>query len=241
MRRALYIFAKDLREYYLKAPVVSWGLLFPLTAIAMMSLGVAAYGASRLVPGMVVLSLLFASTSMAQVAVAFEKRGGSFQLMLLMPVRPYELLLGKALGGILYGFLGVGVAVALVYAMGGHALLLHPRFFAAATVLGSLIFTLLALAVTLPLDPVSGVALLNIVRFSMVFLGGIVFPSVVFPRQLLPLAYAMPSTYIVEIVRYSMYNTWDYVDPYTSLAMSLIVLAALAPIAARITDRVLYP
>jgi ABC-2 type transport system permease protein len=241
VRRALHIFAKDMREYYLKAPVISWGLLFPVTAVVLMSLGLAAYGENRLVPGMIVLSLLFAATSMAQVAVAFEKRSGSFQLLLFMPVPPHELLLGKSLGGITYGFIGVGVAGLIIYATTGHTMLLHPGFFAAAVLLGSLTFTLLALAITLPLEPVSGVAVLNIARFTMVFLGGIVFPKVVFPRQLLPLAYTTPSTYVVEMIRYSMYNTWDYVDPYTSLIMSLIMFVTVALVTARITDKVLYP
>jgi ABC-2 type transport system permease protein len=241
LRKAVYIFAKDMREYYLKAPVISWGLLFPLTAVALMGLGLAAYGENRLVPGMIVLSLFFASTSMAQVAIAFEKRSGSFQLLLYTPIRPHELMLGKSLGGIAYGLVGVGIAELIVYTVTGHTTIVHPWFLIAALALGSLTFTLLALAVTLPLEPVSGVAVLNIVRFTMVFLGGIVFPKTLLPHPLQAIAYTMPSTYIVEMIRYSMYNTWEYTDPYTSLAMATIALAATTLITARIADRTLYP
>ncbi len=37
MPRITAIFLKDLRQYYLKAPVLSWGFLFPIAIIALLS------------------------------------------------------------------------------------------------------------------------------------------------------------------------------------------------------------
>ncbi len=241
MNNSLIIFLKDVREYYSKAPVISWGILFPLTAVVLMGLSIGLYGENRLVPGMFTLSLLFASTSMVQVAISFEKMSGTFQRILFLPLRDMELLIGKSLGGILYGFIGVGIAGFTVYFITGHTILLRPWFFIVGVLIGSLVFTFLCLIITLILDPIPGVATLNIVRFTMVFLGGIIFPKVMMPKILLPLTYALPSVYINEMIRFGLYNTWDYIDPYTSIAMSLIYLTTLFIIARRILDRILYP
>jgi ABC-2 type transport system permease protein len=241
LKNIWYLFIKDLVEYYSKAPVISWGILFTITAIALMSLGLGLYGESRLVPGMFTLSLLFASTSMAQVCISFEKMNNSFQRILFLPIRSYELLIGKSLGGILYGFIGVGIAGFLTYIITGHTVLIRPWYFIVGVVLGSIIFSLLSIVIMLLFDPIPGIAVLNIIRFTMVFLGGIVFPKIFMPKLLLPLVYSMPSVYIVEIIRFGLYNTWDYVDPYTSNIISLIILITLLLSSKMLIDHILYP
>jgi len=33
--------------------------------------------------------------------------------------------------------------------------------------------------------------------------------------------------YVNELIRYGLYNTWDYIDPYTSLIISLMITISI--------------
>ncbi len=239
--RALRIFAKDLRAYYLKAPVLSWGILFPVTVMALMSLNMRMFGESRVVPAMFSITLLFASSSMAQVAISFEKLSGALARILYLPLTGADLVLAKSLGGIAYGIGGAGVAALVSYIVAGHLVMIRPLYFIFGVVLGAVVYSLISVLIAFYYDPVHAVAVLNIVRFSMVFLGGILFPKAFMPPRLAWLAYLFPSVYVTEVIRFGMYNTWDYIDPYTSLIVLAIAIAALAYASARIIIKILTP
>ncbi len=239
--RILIVFEKDLRQYYSKAPVLSWGFLFPLAIIVLLSFSAKAYGEDVVVPGMFSVALLFSSTSMAQVAVSFEKMNGSLQRLVYSPLSVDELLAAKALGGVLYGVLGSLLAVTAVRLLTGHVILLHTLFFSAAVIIVALNYSLLSTAISLRFEPVKGVAVLNLARFLMVFLGGMVIPRILMPGLLQPAAYLFPSLYATEALRYSLYNTWDLVDPYTSLIVLFITTAALFMVSRRLLEEVMTP
>ncbi len=224
----------------MKAPVISWGILFPISMIVLISLSTRVYGESRMIPAMFSISLLFASTSMAQVSVSFEKMSGSFHRLLFLPVTVDEILLGKMLGGFLYGFIGVAIAAVSMYTVTGEVLVIKPIYLIVGILLGSTIFTLMSIMITLLLEPIPGVAVLNIVRFSMIFLGGVVFPSIFYPYPYRYIVYFFPSVYVNEMIRYGLYNEWDYIDPYTSMLMLLIILPALILITRRLVKYIMY-
>ncbi len=241
LQRVVAIFIKDLKSYYSKAPVISWGILFPLTVIALLDLSARMLGEYRVVPAMLSITMLFASTSMSQVAVSFEKLSGAMQRVLYMPVGSAELVVAKSLGGIIYGIGGTGLAGILAYIMTGHVAMIRPAYFLAGVVLGSTLYSALSVLVSLYYNPVQAVAVLNIIRFSMIFLGGTLFPKALLPRILAGLAYFFPSVYITDLLRFGMYNTWEYVDPLTSLIVTAILLAATLYIAHRLALKVMLP
>lgn len=235
------IFLYDLKKYYSKAPVISWGILTPLAIILLLYFSAGVFGYSRIVPAMFVVSLLFAATSMSQVAVSFEKMSGSINMLYYMPISITEILLGKLLGGIIYGFLGTFIASIAVLATTGYSAIIKPLFFTYGIIIGSLLFSFISLLFAFAYEPIKAVALLNIVRFLMIFLGGLIIPKPMMPRSILFIVYIFPSVYVADIVRFGLYNTWDYVDPYTSIIMSLIYLAVLIIVAIRIVSRTFYP
>jgi len=79
------ILKKDMRTYYLKPPNLSWGIVFPLAWTGMFFIKTGAgFGEVRhILPGVVALSILFGTTSMLAVTVTFEKKGRSFERLLL--------------------------------------------------------------------------------------------------------------------------------------------------------------
>jgi energy-coupling factor transporter ATP-binding protein EcfA2 len=109
------ILAKDMRSYYLKPPNVSWGLLFPLVWVAMFFIrsGLGFESISDLLPGVMALSVLFGTTSVHSVTVTFEKKGRSFERLLLAPISLELLMLAKTTGAILFGTVNAFVPIVI--------------------------------------------------------------------------------------------------------------------------------
>ena len=241
MPRITAIFLKDLKQYYLKAPVLSWGFLFPIAIIALLTLTVKSYGETVMVPAMFSVSLLFASTTMAQVSVSFEKMNGSINRLVYAPLSGSDLVVSKSLGGVFYGLLGVLVSTLSVYLLTGHLIVIHTAYFTVSIILSSLLYSLMSILIALLLDPLKTVATLNIARFSMIFFGGMVIPQALLPRWMQELTLAFPSLYITDSIRYGMYNTWQTVDPYTAIIVTGIVTVTLYAIAYMTAIKALTP
>jgi ABC-2 type transport system permease protein len=109
------IVLKDMRAYYLKPPNISWGLIFPVawTAMFFIKSGRGLEDVLGLLPGVVAISILFGTTSMLAVTVTFEKKGRSFERLLLAPISLELLMLAKTGGAILFGVVNALVPVVM--------------------------------------------------------------------------------------------------------------------------------
>ena len=109
------ILLKDMRTYYLKPPNISWGVIFPLawTGMFFIKSGSGIESILSLLPGVVTVSILFGTTSMLAVTVTFEKKGRSFDRLLLAPLPLEMLMLAKSSGAILFGIANGFVPVVL--------------------------------------------------------------------------------------------------------------------------------
>ena len=73
LARAYHIATKDMRTYYLKPPLISWGVLFPL--VMLLSFYLRDPSDIRSVsPGLIGLTMLFGATSMEEKPVSIEYR-----------------------------------------------------------------------------------------------------------------------------------------------------------------------
>ena len=72
-KKAYYIARKDLKAYYLKPPLISWGLMLPIVFILAFYLR-NPQGISEVSPGLVGMTMLFSTTSMSAIVISFEKR-----------------------------------------------------------------------------------------------------------------------------------------------------------------------
>jgi len=198
--RAGYIALKDLRAYYLKPPLISWGILFPCAMILAFYLR-SPIDIRQVIPGLVGLTLLFGATSMEAIVVAFEKRIGALERLAMAPVSPTAIVLGKAASGVAFalltGLIVTGVSTVALDLPISEPFLLLPTLLLAATSF-SLLGTFVSVAVR---EVFEAMTLANYFRFPMIFLCGVFLPLPAMPPLLQIAAYALPLTYAVDALR----------------------------------------
>ena len=203
------ILVKDMRSYYLKPPNISWGLLFPLVWIAMFFIrsGLGMDSLPNLLPGLVALSILFGTTSVLSVTVTFEKKGRSFERLLLAPISLETLMLAKTSGAILFGTINalvpIFIAMFLTNLSAINWVVLFP-----AMVLIAVSSTFLGLFIAVSVKEVfEAQTFSNFFRFPMIFLCGLFFPIERLPIWLKPLSYILPLTYGADVLHASINNS----------------------------------
>ena len=202
MRRIAFwnILLKDIRSYYLKPPNISWGIVFPLawTGMFFVRSGGGIESIMSILPGVVALSVLFGTTSVLAVTVTFEKKGRSFERLLLAPISLELLMLAKTSGAILFGVINAFVPVLLagVFIDISGA---NWSTFVPAVLLIAMTSTFLGLFIAVSVSEVfEAQTFSNFIRFPMIFLCGLFFPITMLPGFLQPLAYVLPLTYGVD-------------------------------------------
>lgn len=196
------ILGKDTRSYYLKPPNISWGLMFPLvwTGMFFIRSGSGLGDILTLLPGVVTVAILFGTTSVLAVTVTFEKKGRTFERLLLAPISLELLMLSKTSGAILFGI--ANAAVPMVMA----AFLVDLSQVAwgvvvPAVVLMAIASTFLGLYIAVSVSEVfEAQTFSNFFRFPMLFLCGLFFPIAKLPLLIRPLSYVFPVTYGADIL-----------------------------------------
>lgn len=222
------ILAKDISTYYLKPPNVSWGLIFPFAWAGMFFVrsGTGLDGALALLPGVMAVSVLFGTTSLLSVTVTFEKKGRSFERLLLAPISLETLMLAKTSGAILFGvanaFVPVLMAAFLVDLSGVEWAVLVP-----AVVLIAVSSTFLGLFIAVSVSEVfEAQTFSNFFRFPMLFLCGLFFPVEQLPVWLRPLSYVLPLTYGADLLHLSILGAGRF-PPVIDFAVLALFCAGL--------------
>src|SRR4030066_1584788 len=108
------ILMKDMKNYYLKPPNISWGIIFPFAWMLMFFFrSGAAFNIEEIFAGLVAMSILFGTTSMLAVTITFERRARSFERLLLAPISTELLMLAKTSGAILFGVVNAFVPIVI--------------------------------------------------------------------------------------------------------------------------------
>jgi len=225
LRGIYYIALKDMRTYYLKPPSISWGIVFPIAWILAFYLR-NPRGFGELVPGLIAMTALFSTTAAEAVVINFELRLGSLERLLLAPISLPSVLLGKVLGGAIFGLMmTVIVATGSVVVLG-----LHPNTFYLVLIIvpSLLVFSSLgALLCVLVREVFEAQTFLNLPRFLMIFLSDVVYPISSMPEALQYLAYMLPLTYTVDGLRQSFSpssNTTVFTDTLVLIGFFILFI-----------------
>ena len=217
LRGIYYIALKDMRTYYLKPPAISWGIVFPIAWIGAFYLR-SPRSFEELVPGLIAMTILFSTTAAEAVVINFELRLGSLERLLLAPISFPAVLLGKVLGGAIFGLMMTAVVtISSVFVLGLQA---NVPYLVLILVLSIWVFSSLgAMLCVLVKEVFEAQTLLNLPRFVMIFLSGVIYPVSAMPTGLQYLAYVMPLTYTVNGLRQSFGASSSIAAPVNVLAL----------------------
>lgn len=199
------ILVKDMKNYYLKPPNISWGIIFPFAWMLMMFLKTkTSFDIIEVFPGIVSMSVLFGTTSMLSVTITFERKSRSFERLLLAPIKIELLVFAKITGAILFGIFNSIIPI-LISVLYFKAPVSNWIFLMTGVFLLSIISTLLGLFISVSAKEVfEAQTYSNFFRFPMIFLCGLFVPIRALPFFIQPLSYALPVTYGVDVLRYSI-------------------------------------
>jgi len=203
MEGILAIVEKDLKAYYFKPPNISWGILFPIVLALSFSLR-NPEGLTDLAPGLIAMAALFGTTSMEAIVITFEKRVGALERLQLAPITDVSIIVGKVLGGTIFGLVISTVMTVLSILFLGSEIV-DPPVFILSLLLTAIDHSALGALVAVSVKEVfEAQTLSNYFRFPMIFLCGIFLPIDEMPTALRYLARVLPLTYSVETLRGSM-------------------------------------
>ena len=214
------IMLKDFRNYYLKPPNISWGIVFPFAWMLMFFLkSQTPVDVRTILPGIMAMSILFGTTSLLSVTITFERRSRSFDRLLLSPIGLTWLMLAKTLGAILFGIVNafVPILMALFFInlsnIDWGIVILSVIFIAVTS-------TFLGLFVAVSVSEVfEAQTFSNFFRFPMVFLCGLFIPISQLPVFLRPVSYIVPLTYGADMLKTAINQ-----NGHIALGISLSVL-----------------
>ena len=199
------ILLKDMKNYYLKPPNISWGIIFPFAWMLMMFVKTkSAFNIMDVFPGIVAMSILFGTTSMLAVTITFERKSRSFERLLLAPISIELLVFAKISGAILFGIFNslIPVLISVFYFK-----LVVENYLALSLgiIFLSFVASLLGLYISVAAKEVfEAQTYSNFFRFPMIFLCGLFIPISSIPLVIRPLSYILPITYGVDILRFSI-------------------------------------
>ena len=200
VNRALTIAQKDMRVYYLKGPVIIFGVLFPVFLFLAFMIG-RHMSVDFMISGLVGMILFFTATSVSPVVVPWEAQARTLERLMSCPVRLETIIIGDVLASFAFGTVISLVPIIIGLALG--VTIFNAVIFASAFILASLCFASLGNVFSIP--PSNVPATVNMiaaaVRFPVIFISGIFVPLDELPSWGQGIAYVSPLTYFTDIAR----------------------------------------
>ena len=194
------ILEKDLKAYYFKPPNISWGILFPVVLALSFTLR-NPEGLADIAPGLIAMAALFGTTSMEAIVITFEKRVGALERLQLAPLNSASIIIGKLLGGTVFGLI-ISSVMTLITILFLGAEIMNPFLFIFVLLLTNVVHSALGALVAVSVKEVfEAQTLSNYFRFPMIFLCGVFLPLDEMPLVLNVLGRLLPLTYSVEVFR----------------------------------------
>jgi ABC-2 type transport system permease protein len=155
------------------------------------------------VPGLIAYVLTIISALMTAISITREKETGTMEMLLVSPIRPRAIILGKVIPYIVLGFLSVLLVLLVARTVFGVPLRGSVVLLLAESLL--YIITALALGIVIstvvPNQRTAMIAALAGLMMPTLLLSGFIFPLDSLPRVLQLLSYVVPARWFLTIVR----------------------------------------
>jgi len=223
---SLVIFKKNVLLYYLKPPVLIFGVLFPVFFFLAFKIG-RPIAAENVVPSMVAMALWFTASAVGPLVTPWERRAKTYERLISTPVSLRAILAGDVMSGVVFGtclsVVPVLIGLALTDASVSNAPLLI-----AGIVMGALSFASLGVLLAAPpaSSPSNIMLLSSLVRLPLLFVSGVFVPigqMPVWARWIAPLS---PLSYASALIR-SGFGHYAFFPVWLSLLMLVLFTVVL--------------
>lgn len=155
------------------------------------------------VPGLIALVLTLVSALMTAISLSREKERGTLEVLLVSPLRPWQIILGKVLPYLLLAFANVVTALAAAWAVFGVPFRGSLLLLLEASMLYSMVSLALGVLVAALADS-QRAAMVGAMMGTMLpneLLSGMIFPISSLPGWLQPVTVVIPARWFVAIAR----------------------------------------
>lgn len=187
-----------------------------------------------MVPGLIGLILQFQTLILTAFAIVRERERGTLEQLIVTPIRPWELMLGKIIPYVVIAFAGAGMALGV------------GRFWFGVEIAGSLllllllsiVFLLSSLGIGLFISTISRTQTQAMQTALFVMLPSILLSGFMFARDAMPpiiyaLGYLIPLTYFLQILRGIMLKgvgldvLWPQALPLALFGLAVFTISSL--------------
>jgi len=223
---AFVILKKNILLYYVKPPVLIFGVLFPVFFFLAFKMG-RPIAAENIVPGMVAMAVWFTASAVGPLVTPWERRAKTYERLIATPVSLRAMIAGDILSGLLFGaclsIIPIVLGLILTDATVSNFL---PLVF--GVILGAVSFSTLGVLLAAPpaSSPSNIMLLSNLVRLPLLFISGIFLPISEMPfwaRWISPLS---PLSYAGDLIR-AGFGQPRYFPLWLSPVMLIVFTAVL--------------
>jgi ABC-2 type transport system permease protein len=189
--------------------------------------------ANLFVPGLIALVLTLVSALMTAISLSREKEQGTLEVLLVSPLRPWQIIVGKVLP-----YLGLGFAITCLVLLAARLVFGVPMRGSVVLLLGeSVLYTIVSLALGVLVAARTAsqrAAMLGALVGTMMptaLLSGMIFPITSMPSWLQPVTNVVPARWFIVIARGIMLKgiglgyLWQETAVLAAMAMLLLVAA----------------
>lgn len=223
LRRSLAVTEKDIRIYYLKGPVLIFGILFPMFLFLAFSIG-RSIPIEVMISGLLSMTLFFTATAVSPIILPWEGSMRTLERLISAPVSIPAIILGDVLASFIFGMVITSVPIAFGLLLGVR--IQSPTVLAMAILLSAFCFSYLgSLFSTPPTNVPSNIMMIsNLFKFPLVFISGIFIPLEQMPSWGRLISLFSPLTYLTDLMRYSIQGASYYPITLDFAAMVLFTL-----------------
>jgi len=186
-------------------------------------------GVYMFVPGTMALILMLLSAMMTSISIAREKEMGTMEVLLVSPLRPTQIVLGKVMPYVLLAFLNALVIIVLGVTVFG----MPVQGSLTLLMLESLLFICLALALGIFISTMADTQMVAmfISMFALmlptILLSGFIFPISNMPQVLQYLSHIIPAKYFIVILKNVMLKGTGFLYIWQETLVLVLMMTGL--------------
>ena len=229
-KRSFAIAKKNIRIYYSKGPVITFGLLIPFFLFLSFYVG-RNMTTQDLIPGLLGITIFFTASSVGPAIVPWEARSKTLERLVTCPISIWTIFIGDMLSSFLFGAIISVFPVIVGFWLGVN--IVSPLVLGFGITAGAFCFASLGVLMSAypPTDvPATIMMLSSLIKFPLVFISGIFIPIEQLPDWGRIISSFSPLTYFTDLARGSMQGYGAY--PYWLDIAAMLVFATVFLISA---------